>query len=59
MKGLEMKAIIEVSAKDLISYQASIDEIRDWFQQALRHSVDTWDGGLTFLDSVELEIREI
>ena len=54
-----MKAIIEVSAKDLIDYRASIEEIKDWFEQALRHSVDTWDGGLTFLDSVELEVREV
>lgn len=53
-----MKVTVEVSKEDLAGYRASVEEIRDWFEQALSHSVDTWDGGVAFLDGVELEINE-
>ena len=56
-----MKVIVQVTKEDLTSYEVCMDEIKDWFEQALRHSVDTWDGGLTFLDGFakNLEIQEV
>lgn len=56
-----MKVIVELSKEDLVGYRASVEEIEDWFKQALHHSVDTWDGGLAFLDgdSTILEVKEV
>lgn len=55
-----MKVVVEVSKEDLKEWQAeSLDEVRDWFQQMLRHPVDAWNGDMLFFDDTKLEIKEV
>ena len=45
-----MKVIVQMTAEDFSGFNVCEDELRDWIEQAFRGSVDTWDGGLVFLD---------
>ena len=56
-----MKVIVELSKEDLAGYRVTAEEMHDWIEQALSRSVETWDGGLAFLDGpcTEIVIKEI
>lgn len=45
-----MKVTVEMTQIDMAKYGVCEEELSDWLRQALSTCVDTWDGGLVFLD---------
>lgn len=56
-----MKVIVQMTSEDFSGFNVCEDELRDWIEQAFRSYVDTWDGGLVFLDvfAKNLEIQRV